>query len=641
MGSLGPRGALRLGRDAERTMQIDNGALRIPMLETPGWGRQGVAYGPVTRRPGRAMAAYVLNGHNTSQTDTRPEGRKAKALRLAREAPQLRLKTERSVFLDNLAVGWFPDEAPKDPRRGSHAFVMHAATVLNGELRITSAEHTMPVYRGVQNVPIYYVVVLRARGAIFYAASVDGAAGLGAYPAMRPMGIDSHALGVVDLYPGIHQCVLGEVGYRVATRVFGVEVTDVAELASWCTSAVFADHLTGDGPLDGHTPERGRPWRMMQGSLARTGRGLVSDRGGSALAGLDEPAGLLHIEIDTGPQPGSLGLRMRADESGEGFGFTIGPGGSHLDGSAVDPRWRLRPDAQHSVQVTDDGDQVGIYLDGELVSSTWVTPSESPSHNIVVELAAGTTVLRDLEVHPRRVPLPTDLQMGQPWLPAPSVVRVRDAFAAHSGSSDLAGTATSDGGPAWERSLGTGEFVRERTGGVRVDASIEQPCPGRTLYTVEWDEPGFAEIEIDAVPPGSGRGEGHAGRGGVVFWQDAQNHLVINPWLDDYPGHDGSSVSAFLMARGREDMYEAVWSNVGREVHWGQSYRLRVAFDGAQFLAWINDQPVLYRRITDIDPRAEPLEIRRVGIATNWEWGDDTGTVFTRFAARGAPGGSG
>ena len=59
-----------------------------------------------------------------------------------------------------------------------------------------------------------------------------------------------------------------------------------------------------------------------------------------------------------------------------------------------------------------------------------------------------------------------------------------------------------------------------------------------------------------------------------------------------------------------------------------------VAFDGQQFLAWINDQPVLYRQITDIDPSAERLTIRRVGIATNWEWGDDTGTRFTRFVAR-------
>jgi LmbE family N-acetylglucosaminyl deacetylase len=636
MGSVGPNGALRLGRDAERSMQVDHGALRIRMLETPGWGREGIAYGPVTRRPGRAFAALVLNGHNTSQTDTRPEGRKAKAMRLAREAPQLRLKPERTVFLDNLAVGWFPEEAPHDPRRGSHAFVMHAATVLNGELRVMSDGRTMPVHRGVQNVPIYYVAVLRSRGAIYYAASVEGAAGVGGYPELRPVGIDPRPLGVVDLYPGIHQCVLGEVGYRVDTRVYGVEVADIDELSSWCTSAILADTLLGEGLLQDTGAERGGQWRVLNGSLTRTPAGLATDDRGAAAAKLDMPLGLLHVELHTGETPGDFGIVLRADEQGQGFSFTVGPQGAQIAGASPDPRWRLRPNAQHAVQVLDDRRQIGLYLDGELVSSQWYDAPAGGGDHVVIELDAGDTTARNLEVHPRTVPLPEALDVGRPWLPDTSVERLRDDF--NAGEVDLADTPTSGGRRRWERTLGEGRFLRQPKGGVRVDATVEQPCPGRTLYTVEWDEPTFAELAIEAVPPGRGRGEGHAGRGGVVFWQDAENHLVINPWLDDDPGHDGSSVSAFLRARGREDMYEAVWANVGREVHWGAPYRLRVAFDGQQFLAWINDQPVLYRRITDIDPAAERLAIRRVGIATNWEWGDDTGTLFRGFAAsaRGA-----
>ncbi|MDQ3931948.1 MAG: nucleotide-binding protein, partial [Actinomycetota bacterium] len=112
------------------------------------------------------------------------------------------------------------------------------------------------------------------------------------------------------------------------------------------------------------------------------------------------------------------------------------------------------------------------------------------------------------------------------------------------------------------------------------------------------------------------------------------NYLIVNTWLDDLPRHDGSAVSAFLMAHGREDMHDAMWSNVGRAVTWGERYRLRVACDGERFLVWLNDEPILYRAFADIRPDALRLALRAVGLAVNWEWGDDTGSVFHRFVAR-------
>src|SRR5690606_17661419 len=42
-------GAVRLGCDIERQIAIDHGALRFQPLITPGWGRQGIAYGPFPR----------------------------------------------------------------------------------------------------------------------------------------------------------------------------------------------------------------------------------------------------------------------------------------------------------------------------------------------------------------------------------------------------------------------------------------------------------------------------------------------------------------------------------------------------------------------------------------------------------------
>ena len=228
--------------------------------------------------------------------------------------------------------------------------------------------------------------------------------------------------------------------------------------------------------------------------------------------------------------------------------------------------------------------------------------------------------------------MPASLDLGPLWEPKAGSALITEDFTGQPG--ELATTTTTTGGLTWNRRSGLGRFLREGLS-MRVDATIGRPCPGRTLYTLPWADPTFAELEIEAIPPGTARGQGAAGRGGLVFWQDPENYLVINLWIDDSEHHDGVAISCFLVARGREDMFDAVWSNLGRRVLWGQPYRLRAAFDGQQWMAWLDDEPVMYREVTDIDPLARRLEIREVGIAANREWGDDTGTVFQSFCARG------
>ena len=641
IGSVGPAGALRRGADAEGRVGIDHGALRMAPLETPGFGRESLVYGPFDQRPGLTFAALVLNGHNTSRTDFREEGRRARARRLARELSQGRFDLVQPTIYDNLAVGWFDQELPTDPLSGSHALVMHAATVLNGELRVGVGDASLRVRQGIQNLPIAYVVVLREKGAAYYAGSLDGAAGLAAYPKLRPLGIDPRALGG-SLFAGIHQSVLGEVDYRVSTRVSAVEVFDVAELASWCSTAMLADRFVGEGALDDGTAERGGRWSVREGVAHRTGSGLVSEDGFEALTPPVGPIGLLHLLVRTGPRPTPMSVTLRADDHGRGLRFTIGPSGVHLDHGGVEvasaEAWSLRPETEHSVQILDDGSVVSVHVDGALVFDRWIEVAEflgsehAAAGRVGLSVEGGGSLrLVDLEAHPREVDPPGGVDLGRLWAPLGGASTITDDFIGQEG--DLAGTASASGDVRWHRRLGQGRFLR--TGdGLRVDASVARPCPGRTLYTVRWDRPDFAEIEVEAVPPGSGRGEGENGRAGLVFWQDGGNYLVVNPWIDDYEHHDGSSISSFLTSRGHEDMYDAVWSNVGRNVRWGEPYRLRVAFDGARYLAWLGDEPVLFRSVTDIDPLAGRLRINEVGIATNWEWGDDTGSVFRRFTAR-------
>ena len=107
---------------------------------------------------------------------------------------------------------------------------------------------------------------------------------------------------------------------------------------------------------------------------------------------------------------------------------------------------------------------------------------------------------------------------------------------------------------------------------------------------------------------------------------------MFNNWLDD--GYGGASVSCFSCLGGFEDLYDAVWSNVGARIRWGNSHRFRIAFDGMHLMVLVDGAPVLYRALTDIYSDACHLQIRRIGLIANWEWGNDTGSTFRKFCAR-------
>jgi hypothetical protein len=154
----------------------------------------------------------------------------------------------------------------------------------------------------------------------------------------------------------------------------------------------------------------------------------------------------------------------------------------------------------------------------------------------------------------------------------------------------------------------------------------------RNAYTVAWPDPTLADVAITAIAPGTDRDQGQRGRAGVGFWQDEDTCLIVNSWVDDDYG--GASVSSFLRLGGYEEMFDAVWTNVGDRIAWGRPYELRVAFDGQAFWAVVDGEPVLYRAITDVYPTAPRLAIARIGIVSNWEFGDDTGSRFTRVVAR-------
>ena len=165
-------------------------------------------------------------------------------------------------------------------------------------------------------------------------------------------------------------------------------------------------------------------------------------------------------------------------------------------------------------------------------------------------------------------------------------------------------------------------------------ARLMRPSGQRTAYVVDWPG-GAGDVSVEITPPGDARGQGERGRGGLILYEDDRNFLIVNDWLDDdYPG---ASVSVFRRAGGFEEVYDAVWVNVGERVTWGRPHRLAVSFDPTGFTAHLDGAPVLTRAYRDVYPSYPPLHVRAVGICANWEFGDDTGSRFGGFVARRVP----
>lgn len=669
IGSSPVAGITRRGIDAERVVSIDHGALRIGPLVKAGWGRAQVSYGPYERRDGLVLAVLLLNGHNTSQSQRLGEPLRGRLERwicghdrrraVPRRAWQwLRYKRKRYMirrlrwwwqlshgsvdeFDENLAVGWFGSEVQSEPGAAGNPFVMHAGLGNNGELWVRTAGQMLPVASLVQNVPMCYVAILRERGAAYYLGSVPRANAAGELPRVRPLGVDPFA-DEPSVYAGLQQSALGQIGFRTDTRVYGVQVAHVGELANWFGTAHVADSLLGDGVLAGAAAEAGGHWSVVSGEFKRTSDGAVAlEASSTAVVHHARRLGVVHciVELpDTGG--GAAGLVWRADGEGSCLRFLIDRTGcrAELDRDGVtsvlaESRGTvIRPGSPNSVQVIDHGGSATFAVNGRdaLGAAVEVTALEGAGVGICTTGASGAR-FRHFEAHPVDVDLGTILDLPQPWYEVGDTDVVRDDFAGPAGL-DLDGQVTSDGSSVWRQLYGRGRIVTTGGRGAIVDASVHRRNPGSMAYTIDWDAPDFADVAVDVTPPGRAPGEGESGRGGIILWQDKRNFLTISMYVDD--NYDGASIAIFSHLDGFEDIYDAVWSMVGKKLYYGQTDRLRVVCDGMRVMIFINDEPVLYRALTDLYPDRNPLSIREVGLVVNWEWGDDTGSRLANFVAK-------
>ncbi len=677
IGTKSPQGVLRQGIDREKAISIDNNALRFKPLIQPGWGRQGIAYGEYQRTNGLAVSVLMLNGHNTSEAGAMEWlykriyrwlkgsenesvlrrivawlGSKQKQGTIRRLLGWLRIVGEVNKFFpvpeikDNLAVGWFSEAVSSDPTKLGNGFVVRATGAENGELLARVGTKLLSVFRGLQNVPVYYVVILRERGAAYYAASLPKVYGLPAYPQLRPVAIDL-VNSQPTLYAGLHQTVLGQIGFRADTRVYGVKVATISELTAWYGTAHAADSLTGAGNLTAIPPDIGGNWQLLSGNFELTTTGLVATENNS-LAILDPQAtsGLLHLEIATGQTPADLGIIWRFQDRDNYWCCWLNDRRLCLELIEAGQKKEifissedyLIPKSVNYLQILDDGRELRLYLNGKLVGKREAKDrgffldeglANATGVGIAIPQATSDLYLRNFEAHPRTVTIPS-LDLGAPWWREATNILIKDDF--HSWQGDLSGKSTLIGNKVWQKTIGKGAIEIRQSGIAKVKADVQNPNPGRTAYTVAWDDPNFTDVEVTIFPPGTERGQGEKGRGGLIFWQDEDNYIIINTWLDDF--YDGESISCFFRIAGFEEVFDAVWSNIGQAIAFGQPYSLRVVFDGNNYTVRVNEQTVLYRALTDIYPWATALSINRVGIVANWEWGDDTGSGFSNFIVR-------
>jgi hypothetical protein len=678
IGSRTADGTQRQGVDVERVMSVDHGALRIESLYRAGWGRAGLSYGPFKRENGLAVSVYLLNGHNTSQIEIFPGSIKGRLYRWAlgttgsgesklivfkrmwrwiqrgehtrrifrRVRWWLRLKaltrdlTVPSIEDENLAVGWFSAPVPGESIPEGNAFVMHALGPENGELWAKVGNAPLPAVRGVQNVPICYVVILRERGAAYYAASLPNTYGFAAHPDMRPVAIDPYQ-DDGDVYAGVNQCVLGQIGFRAETRVYGISVAELPEYSVWYGTAHAADTLVGEASLPDSAAEAGGAWHAVTGTFQRTEQGAVGGEAeNAALLRPETRSGLIHALLERDQSgAGEAGLIWRAASEHDYWLLKVGAQESSLciveagmpHTLATSSHPATEAGTPLSLQILDDGKLIAAYLNGVLLFDRRFEDTRlAEATGVGLWSSSAGARFRHLEAHPRSVPIPSTLDHGAPWFRQGQQVVVTEAFDGE--PRPLEGKPSTAGDRTWERSLGIGNVDILGNGSARVRATAQAPNPGRTAFTVVWDEKRFADLQLHMTPAGNGPDQGEKCRGGVIFWQDEDNYIVISHYFGD--DHPAISTALFTHLGGFEELYDAVWTNCARHIGWGVPFSLRVQFDGVRFLASINDESVLFRALTDVYPGVAPLTINRVGLLMNWEWGDDTGTTFTRFVAR-------
>ena len=401
------------------------------------------------------------------------------------------------------------------------------------------------------------------------------------------------------MHLAVQQAVSGQIGFAADTRVYGVTAARIEpSTAPWAAPVVEA--------LDDLSPATPRQWTLPSVGLIR----VCTD------AGTD-------YSVGWGPA-----------ESGSRLNLAVGPHGLRLEApGGVSVRRLDRPvgpsEGMVDLQIRVGDAGIDVCLGGRVAFEPFVVgePTGRPT-TVVVELRRGQ--VRSLEVHSAEIRPPGELRLAAPVVPGRGGHGPRRRFCGTVGPARGKAGASNGGLMATPARRGRhrGPARRRCTG--RRSGGPAPPRADRVRRAGGRDRRRYRSRLTSCRP--EPRATKASGAEAVDLRQDDDNELIVATWLDDV--YDGTSISSFFRLDGYEDLYDAIWTNVGRRVTWGVPYRLRVVFDGLRFAAHVDDELVLYRSLRDVRPGRSPLRICDVGLVANWEWGTDTGSCFRRFTVR-------
>ncbi len=621
---LGPaaRSAVRMGADVEGVISVRNRALRFAPLVEPGWGRCGYSTEPLLLVPGTVARVGVMNAHPSSETlpleplrtrlsvwvrgsGTDPLPRRIAGLVSGRrrETHRRRLRRwfrhhhdghRRFPASINQLVGFFDASTIDGPRSAIAAIATRPLGPRNGgfSLAVGALDLRQQLVDGLANAPHELVFVVRD-DTVLLAASGLGGSGLAAAPDATPLGVVHRTLsGPVSL--GVHQSVVSQHGFSIDTVVDRFELRHEARWADR-----FAGSSAGAVDVEGR-----RTFELPQAAgLIDLCVDVVDDREVS-MTWPGKAGGVRTLVVGT--------TRVRLTVDGRAVERPLAPASSrHLSVNELEGRLRIHVDGQTLIDVAVDAPGPG----------SLVVETTSSGRDAAPDTDALPSVVRRLEIFGREIDLGT--VVGRSW---PSIGGEPEIF------DDFTGPDSPDlehrGGPIpWARVLGSTP-IGTRDG----RATIRGPLTERTVYLTPWSDPRGADVEVLIEPPEAIPGVLPRCRGGLVAGTGPDDLIIVNGWIDQSYG--GGSISSFVRLGGREEVFDAVWANVGSALAWDRPFRLRLITDGMRYRVLLDGRTVLARSLLDIYPWAEPLALRQVGIVANWEWGLDTGSRFRDFTGR-------
>lgn len=611
--------------DPERTISLRGGALRMAPIAEPGWDRSVALIDVGCLEPGQVVWTDVRPAHLSSETlplETRRDRLQvwllgsrtdSPARRLAlllspcrhREGPIRRWRRwlkrneamhRRAPASVNQIVGLFADTTGTTPADALAGLAVRPLGPRNGGFSIATpgGEPTRHVIDGCTNTSYRMAFIVRPDSILIAVGGEPGTA-LAPAPALSPLGIVHRSVADTPLWLGVSNLIVGQHGFSSDTIIEGLGVDRLGASAPGCgvPQATANEHRTHQ--------------RLEAEAI-----------GGVALIDV-------RLELE---QEGSLELRWGSDSI---VSLTRSLARLQCDGETIS-----RPLAAHGpvhLSVNVLGGRTRVHVDDQLLldlpssgthqsTSSGTHQSNSAALTEVVQINLMSGRVDRFEVLPFAVG-PVGGPSTSPLLDQGNDV-VADQRFDGAALVDLAEDEDHD----WQRVLGNTPIGREY--GV---ASIVEPLTERTVYLQpnRWSD--SVDIETEIEPPPRVEGVLQRCRAGLAAGSGPDNLLMVNAWIDDSYG--GGSVSTFLRLDGGEEIFDAVWVNVGAALDWTTPFVLRLQTDGDFYRVMLDGHTVVSRSISDQTRLVPRIEMTHVGIVANWEWGLDTGSLFRRFTVRG------